>query len=317
MSFLKRRKKLVISIITVVLSSVVVFFVCAYFWGGNGSLVSIDKKTNYKVQSEDDFKLLANYEFSENDPNIWDYYSVDYDLMSLEVEYREISYRSGFSQMTKYYELLSADTFSLKGTMAHSDGIYYIRERADGLVVEVLFDAIYNAFAVSVSGLEVFAELFDLQCTNGWLAFQNSSNEFSSSIKGALKLANHFYDRDFFKLFNTEGAYSFKDNKYFLNQTPEILQSKELHDWYDVDNILPNFSGSVKWEVTSYSVVIDVVNRARPKVDFELSCYYPSIDKTIKNYGTLKYNYINNTLLKIPEEVKKKWKEFEGYKRRF
>lgn len=298
------------------------FFLCGC---GPVSCVGVGTGVDYSFSEGQDFSSLSDYRYSETKTSFWDHYYVEYDITAFELSYE----KSWFNPNNKYPQLSTTHTtltdvaaVGTKGKMAHSKGIYYISESSWGITVELLVDTVYNAFACKISGNVISELLFDeVQFTDQWLCFDNSSYIISDDIlSGYLIILNHFYDEEILSLFNSHmdsfecvrGVYTAKDFS---------LIKSELHSWFllngleDCNSTSKHQISGFNWEITEGKVSIDLSVSSTPQVSFALTAWYPSIDKSVRCGGKLKYSNVNNIVLHIPDEVVSEWQKYEGYDR--
>lgn len=307
------------SMIAIVLLTILCFFVLTSC--SPASCVKVGNGTAYAFSDPRDFAQKAEYRYSDIDSSYWDYYSVEYDITSFTLYYDWMSDRYSYYQT---YKLTDVGEDSCKGLMAHSEGIYYIRQTYSGITEECLFDTVYNTCAYKISGniFAYFGEWLaetDVGFTDTWLCFDSLENE---EVSDFLKICNHFYDKEIIAMFNNYPEAFSNEGGVYKAQDFSVMQT-ELYDWFCLDGIKDSNSNSYKritgfnWEITSADAVIDLSKSQNPIVKFKLSAYFPSINKSLHCGGTLKYNNVNNTKLDIPEEVITAWQSYDNYERVF
>ena len=277
----------------------------------------------YEFSDAREFSTKAKYRYSKSEPSYWDYYSVEYDITTFEISYENEVSRYNYVS-TVIDTLIDVKPIKTKGLMAHSKGIYYIRETNFGVTSECFFDTVYDVCAFRLSG-NVLAQLEswlfeeDVEYTDTWICLDNIYSEY---IDEYLDLVNHFFDKEIIQMLNSyPQAFSSVDGKY-VSQDFNVLKT-QLHDWFLIDNFDDNNTSSYhryvgfNWEITTGNVEVDLASKTNPAITFNLTAYYPYIDKSLRCGGKIKYNNVNNIELDIPEEVISTWQSYDGYYREF
>ncbi len=287
----------------------------------SANLISKGPSEDYKLYAIQDLTSLSTYVYREEDSNYWDFYSVEYDLNVPVIEYELKTIGIIKKGTWSTYTLTKVETEHVKGVMAHSDGIYYLRENAFGSTLEILFDTVYEVTAFKISGVieelyALFSDEDDYE-VNQWICFDYSGG--SEYIVDALRIINHFYDKEILNFFEAHAdEIEGKNNIY---QCSDIgIAAEDLHDWFKImsttNTIWKKYSGFC-WEVTDCDLTLDLSKANKPRLKFSMEAYYEGVDTTIECGGTLQYNNINNTVLEVPAEVQEAWKSYEGYARKF
>lgn len=309
-------------IIKIVAFCLVLINICFIFAGCNGcseeKLSYQGNGNDYSFNSIETFSSLSNYTYNEKIDSFWDYYSVDYELNTFGFEYKVFTSpdlnRPQFGVLITRNVLLDVFNEAIKGHMAHSNGIYYIKEiyPESNESCELLYDSVFNKIAVKISKNDFFSSLFQ---ESHWITYENEIYR-NVDISMLIKTCNHFYDYEFLEYYNYgQDNYIYENNIYKLNENNSI-KSNFFSRWFwalDDNNKKLTFSN----QVTANSATINLQNPTSPIVSFSLTTYYESIEKSITCNGSLKYNYVDNTKINIPEEVLKKWQEDSTYTRNF
>lgn len=104
-------------------------------------------------------------------------------------------------------------------------------------------------------------------------------------------------------------------NVYELNEQ-KALSENYFSKWFWMpteDNDIISFPNTI----TKNSASIDLSKPKKPIVKFNFTTNFTQINQSITTKGTIKYNYVNNTVLDIPEEVITSWKTKPNYLRTF
>ena len=300
----------------------ILVFCCLLTGYSSINLASKGSGEDYSFYAIQDFTSLSVYEYDESDANYWDYYMVEYDVNVPSIEYNWYTSKVNFNKTMVVNILTKVETENVKGIMAHSKGIYYLRESAFGTTLEVLFDTVYEVTAFKLSGalarllVSLSEENFNYDF-NKWICFDYSGG--ASCINDALRIINHFYDREILSFFDNHiDEIESKNSVYKWSDIS--IAADELHDWFKLlDTRSSTYCSYIgfEWEVTECDLTLDISKANKPQLKFSISAYYPHVHTTIECGGTLKYNNVDNTVLNIPQEVQDAWKSFDGYAREF
>lgn len=306
----------------IALSLLMLVTALALFAGcSNHGLAKKGDGEDYKFSTISDLTSLGDYEYDGDQASFWDYYSVEYDL---KVPAVEAHYSVLTSRLARVTSLDKVQAARVKGFMAHSAGIYYVRESALGVTVELLYDTVYNTIAYKVSGLLAklgAAVAEDETQFEQWVCF-NGNEVDSFVVEEALITLNHFYDKKLFDaLDGEENIFDNRKNVYTCDNVQAIADMMDF--WFDISDSLildarrasynvsavdPGDAGV--YTIDSGSVKIDLSKGTSPKVELSLTATYPAVGTTIECGGTLKYSNVDNTALEIPQEVAAEWSNY-------
>lgn len=319
-----KTKKIFKIVCIVVLVGVVSYLVFSFIYRPK-SLIGKGDGEDYAISDISELVQLANYSYSDSEDSIWDFYSVEYDVKVFSIQYdEELLYYNdyyGRHPLKTTYTLTEIENVDVKGKMAHNKGLYYIREEGFGLTIEFLIDVVNDCFAYCLSGSFIYKILEYYEQINTdvaevaksyfgkWVCFDVLSSDYARDI---LELVNHFYDSNILALLEKEELFDIDGEKYVLKNTTSILSNPLLIDCfyfegYEFYNV----------ELTKADVRIDLKDGKTPNVNYSLKAYIKDVDKSIDYEGNIKYNYINNTKINVPQEVIGQWSEYEGFNRVF
>lgn len=241
------------------------------------------------------------YEYHENLDNIWDYYSIEYELNSIIYYFDYLILPNG---VYTNYTLTDVKRTKIKGTWTHEKNIYYLRESALGITCDLLLNTKTNQTAFKISGNPIMQLLREKNISNKWITIEELPQSKQTII---LRNLNHFYDKEILNLFQNESFYTVKDNIYTFNEDNLDLVKNSIKKWFSIDEQYPKFSSIVDIEVTSVTAQLDLSKEQKPKVGFTIDIYFPQIDKSFSCGGKIIYNNIYNTVVNLPKEVTSQW----------
>lgn len=309
----KLLKKIVVLVI--VATSVFSFGGCRasyQFKEGNGKTLEFEEA--------EQLACIVDYKYSEQEESYWDYYSVEYEMNTF---LYEGNYYDTYNGIPVFVEIADIQEVKVHGAMAHSEGIYYIQEKMENVTVELLVDTVYNAYAISLGNkfakqfkkqVEMYGEDVDDFLVEDWFCWVGSNGRwgetFDDKVKELLKTAEYFYDYEFLSFYKNNSD-KFKQRKatYMvqeLNANEREILAKSFKDKHKL-----NF----KMEFKEVSGKIDLSKSKSPVVEFSYEIYIPSIEESAEFSGKLNYNYVNNTVIVLPQSVKQLWAQDEGYLR--
>lgn len=304
-----KKRKLFRVIVLCLIVIFVLYIVLSLFLGTNKTLIAQANGEDYRITSINELYDISQYSYDREKNSIWDYYSVEYEVNTFEAEYYEQIKSSGrYGGKSTDYELRDINEVKTKGFWAHCDNIYYMRESSFGITYEVIIDVDNDYYAECYSGGKVAETIYDINLDEGWQCYNKI---YSDELRSTLYFVKNFYDKEFIKLIKCDDFYLQDGSKYISNQKNEFLENNTLRHWFKLDYEPVCFSSTYRFDLTAYNVVIDLSKEKSPNIDFSLSAYFNNLNKTITCGGEIKYNYINNTKITVPDEVQEKWDSFQ------
>ncbi len=296
---------------TLVLIALLIVAAFSFFCCGNPSIVASGAGEACKVQDISLMRQLSAYRYRNSSASLWDSYTVDFDVVDIDVECSTLS----SSLLGTVFRLQNIEELPLKGTMAHTNGIYYIRLRNIVGVYEFLINTNDNLYAHCYSGSLLANWFLNVEFTDGWQVTDDYGKMPGiSNVRYSLDFIDKFYDRPMLSLFKDEQSYTCNNGIYTLDKSNTSNILPKLNDYLDF-RIHNSYTGTLlgsftKWEITSYGAVVDISNPAKPKVEYDMRIYYPDVNKSVNYKGKTKYSNIGNTEIEIPSDVQSSWNEY-------
>ncbi len=323
---IKIKPKFII-IVSVLLALIIVatIFISSCQNAVKSSLAKEGDGENYEFLNLSSLTSRADYSYNSSNESYWDYYSMDFELDLYEFDY-DITTSSTYVYSQYPYngryittygaELYDVSSISVSGYFAQSGGLYYLKEIFEDRCEEVIVDANTNDIAGKITGTNPYT-YFSLS-TNAWTdfglkkydeQFKDIGFDFSATVvENYLEITKHFFDIEILKYFNEgEENYTKNGNLYILNGE-KATKENAFASWFgDYDSSTYFSWKNYEHEITSCSATIDLTNPATPKLNFSLTASFPKIESEITCGGTIKYNYVNNTKIEVPDEVTELW----------
>lgn len=297
-------KKLAIIAVAVVLAILVLSLFCC----SSPSIAQRGDGEDFALTNVGDFSRLAKYSYQSENEDIWDFYSVEYDVTTLMITASGASYLGKFTPK----EITDVEEVKVPGMMAHSQGIYYLRESSWGITAEYLFNTNNDIYAYSVSRAAVVASMFEVELTDGWEIVYDRDLSYDDEMYDALNVIEHFYDKEVLGLLDVDGAYTQDNGIYVLNKENTTVVVPELKSCIDFRIWGRYLHAFATWEIINYSAMVNMTDSLRPKTEYAVKAYFPSINKSIWYKGNLKYSMINNVKLDVPTEVLEAWQAYDA-----
>ncbi len=293
------KKKIIIIVSIFLVLAVVAVSTIGCICRANRNLSKEGDGETFSFTNIDLLSSKASYEYDKENSSYWDYFFMEYDITTFFCEYNEYVYQSPKYQTHR--ELTNVYTEKISGYMSHENGTYYLKENYGSESCEFLIDTLTNNLALRITGNNIIS--YFTSDTNGWINCDANQND----IKYVLELCNHFYDIEFLKYFHKDinNFSQTKDNIYTVNSEKAVSENAfaRWFEAFDANGRQIYFSNDIQ----SCSVEIDLNNPQAPILNFSLTTLFPAIDRSITCGGKIKYNYVNNTVIEIPQTVKDMW----------
>lgn len=296
------KKFVIIAVIVVLLILVLSLFCCS-----SPPIARRGDGEDFALTNISDFSRLSKYRYQSEKEDVWDFYSVEYNVTSLSIT------ASGTTNWGKFTpdEITDVEEVKASGMMAHSQGVYYLRESSWGITSEYIYNMNNGVYAYSLSASSIVASMLEVELTDGWKIVYANNLSTNDEMYEVLSIIKHFYDREVLGLLDVEGAYTQDNGIYVLNKENTALVVPKLESCVDFTFWGRYLHSFTTWDIINYSATIDITDSLHPKTEYAVKVYFPSINKSIWYKGDLKYSMINNVKLDVPKEVFSAWQAYD------